>query len=251
MSKLIINEAPVMIIPSLAVKLGLNEAVVLQQIHYWVTSSTHEIEGRKWIYNTYKEWQKQLSFWSDSTIKRTIRSLEDQGYLLSGNFNQLKIDKTKWYTIDYERLEILEEVQEFEQSFAQTESSSASACPMEDTSLNQALPKSTSEITTEKKTPVVEIINYLNEKTKANYKPSTYKTQEMIRARIKEGFTLEDFKKVIDIKTAEWMDNQRMNQYLRPATLFGDKFESYLNQKSSKKTLNEEDFDLDDEAGDL
>ncbi|MFZ7942778.1 hypothetical protein [Neobacillus sp. 19] len=173
MSKLLINESPVMIIPSLAVRLGLNEAVVLQQIHYWVTSSSHVIEGRKWIYNTYKDWQKQLPFWSESTIKRTIRSLEAQGYLLSGNFNQLKIDKTKWYTIDYERLEALEPT-ESELSFAQTESSSSSACTMEDTSLNQAIPESTTEITSEKETPVVEIIHYLNEKTKAEYKPSTF-----------------------------------------------------------------------------
>ncbi len=236
-----------MIIPSLAVRLGINEAVVLQQIHYWITSSTHVIEGRKWIYNTYKDWQKQLPFWSESTIKRAIRSLEDQGYLRSGNFNQLKIDKTKWYTIDYERLEALEPT-ESEPSFAQTELSSTSACIIEDTNLNQAIPESTSEITSEKETPVVEIIHYLNEKTKADYKPSTYKTQEMIRARIREGFTVEDFKKVIDLKTIEWMYDPRMCKYLRPATLFGSKFESYLNQKSCEKSLNEEDFDLDDEA---
>ena len=247
MSKLLINESPVMIIPSLAVRMGLNEAVVLQQIHYWIISSRHIIEGRKWIYNTYKDWQKQLPFWSESTIKRTIRSLEDQGYLLSGNFNQLKIDKTKWYTIDYERLETLEPT-ESEQSWAQTESSSTPACTMEDTNLNHAIPENTSESTSEKETPVVEIIHYLNEKTKADYKPSTYKTQEMIRARIREGFTVEDFKKVIDLKTAEWMHDPRMCKYLRPATLFGSKFESYFNQKSIKKSLNEEDYDLDDEA---
>lgn len=47
MSKLLIQESPVMIIPSLAVKIGLNEAVILQQIHYWVSMSNHVIEGRK------------------------------------------------------------------------------------------------------------------------------------------------------------------------------------------------------------
>jgi hypothetical protein len=49
-----------MIIPSLAAKIGLNEAVVLQQIHYWLGISKHNIEGRTWVYNTYEEWQKQL-----------------------------------------------------------------------------------------------------------------------------------------------------------------------------------------------
>jgi hypothetical protein len=60
MSRLLINEASIMIIPSLALKLGLNEADVLQQIHYWVESSQHLIERRKWIFNTYKDWQKQF-----------------------------------------------------------------------------------------------------------------------------------------------------------------------------------------------
>src|SRR3954452_7320658 len=96
MSKLLIHDKPIMILPSLAQKIGLNEAVVLQQIHYWLVSSQHEKEGRKWVYNTYKEWQRQMPFWSESTIKRTIKSLEDQGYLLSENFNRMKMDKTKW-----------------------------------------------------------------------------------------------------------------------------------------------------------
>jgi hypothetical protein len=109
MSRLLVNECPVMVVPSLAVKLGLNEAVVLQQIHYWVEASLHVVEGRKWVYKTYREWQRQLPFWSESTIKQAIRSLESQGYLLSENWNRLKLDKTKWYTIDYERLKDLEQ----------------------------------------------------------------------------------------------------------------------------------------------
>lgn len=245
MSKLLINERPVMIIPSLAVKIGLNEAIVLQQIHYWVTSSSHVIEGRKWIFNTYKDWQKQLPFWSESTIKRTIHSLEKQGLLISGNWNQMKIDKTKWYTIDYQRVEELGDI-ESDLSLNQDEPNNSSDYTLEETSLNQAIPESTSEITTEKKPLVVEIINYLNEKAKADYKPGTHKTQELIRARVREGFTVDDFKKVIDLKTAEWLDDPRMSKYLRPATLFGNKFESYLNQKSNKKSLSKVDFDLND-----
>ena len=49
-----------------------------------------------------------MPFWSESTIKRTIKSLEEQGYLLSANYNRLKMDKTKWYSIDYEKLAELE-----------------------------------------------------------------------------------------------------------------------------------------------
>jgi hypothetical protein len=60
MSTLLINEAPLMIVPSLAVEIGLNEAVVLQQIHYWLNISKHKIKGKKWVYNTYEDWQKQF-----------------------------------------------------------------------------------------------------------------------------------------------------------------------------------------------
>ncbi|CAH2714773.1 hypothetical protein BACCIP111895_01949 [Neobacillus rhizosphaerae] len=252
MSRMLIKENPVIIVPSLAVKIGLNEAVVLQQVHFWLTISKHKYEGKRWVYNTYLDWQKQLPFWSVSTIKRTIHSLERQGYLISGNWNVVKLDQTKWYTIDYLKLEELEECQtelptgQFDFPPNQTEPVNSSNEAAEQTSLNQAIPEISSEIPTEKKTPVVEIINYLNAKTRTDYKPSTHKTQEMIRARIREGFTVEDFKKVIDSKAAEWLHDPRMSKYLRPATLFGTKFESYLNQKSYKKTLNEEDFDLDD-----
>jgi uncharacterized phage protein (TIGR02220 family) len=242
------NEAPLMIIPSLAVKIGINEAIVLQQIHFWLSSSKHVIEERKWIYNTYKDWQKQMPFWSESTIKRAIHSMEKQGYLISGNWNKTKMDNTKWYTIDYERVEVLDE-HASEPSMDQDEPSSDSDWIVEETSLNQAIPESTSKITSKKKIPVVEIIQYLNEKTKASYKPSNHKTQNIIRTRLGEGFTVNDFKHVIDIKTAEWLPDPHMYKYLRPETLFGTKFESYLNQKPFKKILREEDFNLEDEEG--
>ncbi|SFB19518.1 MULTISPECIES: hypothetical protein [unclassified Bacillus (in: firmicutes)] len=148
MSKLLISGRPVMIIPELALKLGLHEAVVLQQIHYWLCSSKHVIEGRKWIYNTYKEWHNQMPFWSESTIKRTIRSLEKQGFLLTGNWNSLKIDKTKWYTIDYERVVELQN-SDMESSIAQIDQSSESECSIVEGCLTKAIPESTSEITTE------------------------------------------------------------------------------------------------------
>ena len=77
---------------------------------------------------------------------------------------------------------------------------------------------------------IVEIVDYLNLKCNTKYKASTNKTQSMIRARIKEKFTVADFKKVIDIKAAEWGNDEKMKKYLRPETLFGTKFESYLNQ---------------------
>lgn len=79
------------------------------------------------------------------------------------------------------------------------------------------------------------IVDYLNEKTGKKYKPSSKTTRKHITARLKEGYTLEDFKKVIDNKCEDWLNDPTMNQYLRPETLFGNKFEGYLNQNKNKK----------------
>ncbi len=77
--------------------------------------------------------------------------------------------------------------------------------------------------------PYRDVINYLNKQTDKQYKPTTKKNQTVIRARTDEGFTLDDFKRVIDNKVAEWKGTD-MEKYLRPETLFGTKFEGYLNQ---------------------
>jgi uncharacterized phage protein (TIGR02220 family) len=238
MSRLLINESPVMIIPSLAVKIGLNEAVVLQQIHYWLGISKHKIEGRTWVYNTYEEWQKQLPFWSVSTIKRSIRSLEMLGLLLSENWNQMKMDKTKWYSIDYEKL------QEFEDNPLNSQATLIEEIAPEEDS--EKMEESIASSSVKKVIPYAEIIGYLNEKTGKNFKLNSIKTRELIHARYGEGFTLEDFNRVIDLKSAEWKPDPVWNKFLRPETLFGTKFEAYLNQQEGKRRLTEKDFNLDE-----
>lgn len=92
------------------------------------------------------------------------------------------------------------------------------------------------EVKIKKEIPYKEIVDYLNFKIDTHYKSTTEKTQKVINARFNEGFTLEDFKKVIDIKTKEWLSDKDMCKYLRPETLFGTKFESYLNQKEKEIT---------------
>lgn len=73
------------------------------------------------------------------------------------------------------------------------------------------------------------IVDYLNNKTGSNYRSTTRKTRDLIRARMREGFKVNDFMTVIDKKTNEWKGTD-MEKYLRPETLFGTKFEGYLNQ---------------------
>jgi len=84
----------------------------------------------------------------------------------------------------------------------------------------------------------ISIISYLNEKTGKSFRPSSKKTRSCIHARLEEGFKLDDFKTVIDNKCADWLGDRKMDEYLRPETLFGTKFESYLNAKIRKGVNN-------------
>lgn len=79
-----------------------------------------------------------------------------------------------------------------------------------------------------------QIIDYLNNKTNSNYKYTTKSTQQKINARLNEGYKLDDFIAVIDKKYSEWLGTE-FERYLCPETLFGTKFEKYLNQKETKK----------------
>ena len=106
----------------------------------------------------------------------------------------------------------------------------------------------------EENTIYKDIVDYLNQKINSNYKHTTKTTKESINARLKEGFTLEDFKTVIDNQYAKWKGTE-WEQYLRPQTLFGTKFESYLNtpvkatKKDSNANIDWEEWDKKNNSG--
>ena len=118
-SRLLYDERPLVLIPELARPLkaipgfdGIQEALVLQQVHYWVImnqrAQRNEKDGYFWTYNTVKAWAEQFSFlWSESTLKRIFTRLEKRGLLISGRFNKSNIDRTKWYRVNYEELDRL------------------------------------------------------------------------------------------------------------------------------------------------
>ena len=254
----------------LAVQLGLYEAFVLQQVHYWLTKSKHEIKGRRWVYNSYADWNEQLPFMSVTTVRRTILKLEKQGILISGCFNKHRMDKTKWYTINYETLDEMnlltkEDVECLEQSHhhsnqviqqpnmsyenSQPDVQDCSQGLFEKVCGTKAIPKITSKTTIENTTNIAlveEVIEYLNKKTKSHYKVNNPTTIKLINNKCREGYDLEDFKIVIDKKSSEWLDDRFWSRYLRPQTLFGPKFEMYLNQIHFRRELCEEDFNFDD-----
>ncbi len=104
---LLIDEEPLLVPPRLAAAIGLNAAIVLQQVRYWLGDKRRPKvrDGRRWVYNTYPQWQAQFPFWSLATIRKTFRELEERGLLLaSQRYNRAPTDRTKWYTIDFPRL---------------------------------------------------------------------------------------------------------------------------------------------------
>lgn len=106
MSSLLFDEKPLVVNPQLACILSLNEAIILQQIHYWININTKAQKNKKdgfyWTYNTYAEWQVQFPFWSLNTIIRAIKKLELENYIISANYNSLPQDHTKWYRLNYD-----------------------------------------------------------------------------------------------------------------------------------------------------
>lgn len=88
----------------------------------------------------------------------------------------------------------------------------------------------------------IEIINCLNDAIGSNYRPNTKKTKDLIHARLSEGFTVEDFKTVIYRKTKQWQNDPKMVKFLRPETLFGNKFEGYLNERMALSSVERWDF---------
>ena len=106
---LLISEPPLQVLPTLARLIGLNEAIILQQVHYWLQRSNNVRDGYRWVYNSYPEWYKQMPIWkSETTMRTAFKNLEKQGLLITANYNKAKFDKTKWYRINYEKLSLLE-----------------------------------------------------------------------------------------------------------------------------------------------
>lgn len=109
MNAVLFDEFPILVDRVLAKNIGLNEAIVIQQLHYWIMQNKRQnnnyIDGRYWTYNSLEKWQQDtFYFWSVDTVKRTFKKLEKNGLIIVGNYNKKGYDRTKWYSINYELL---------------------------------------------------------------------------------------------------------------------------------------------------
>lgn len=263
---LLMPSRPIVINPDLAYSIGLNEAIALQQVNYWLKETTSGLErdGVRWIYNTNEQWLEQFPFWSESTLKRTFTRLKQLGVLKVEQLNKSQRDMTNYYTINYES-ELLDEVKVTKSKSSKCTLPSGQNEPMEEVKVARSigskrtalirskctdvLTENTTENTTDIKNPICpvapqpdgdvlitdqakQVLTHLNQVTSSRYQVSTTSLQN-IRARIGEGYTVEELSLVVDYCNAKWSEDLTMSAYLRPQTLFQPtKFPGYL--KSAK-----------------
>lgn len=107
----LLDENPLVVLPTLAEAIGLNGSIVLQQIHFCINKKVERQdtqtfrEGHYWVYNTFEEWAKVFKFWKLRTIKSIFAKVQKLGLLISKKFGQKNWDQKKWYRIDYEALD--------------------------------------------------------------------------------------------------------------------------------------------------
>jgi len=112
LSKLILHSYPILVLPELAQQIGLNEAIFLQQLHYWINKEEAEFRDNKfWVYNSFENWKKDnFPFWSINTIKRITYKLSELNLIeKTSKYNKMTQDNTLWFTIIYENLKPYEE----------------------------------------------------------------------------------------------------------------------------------------------
>ena len=267
-STLLINESPLQVLPSLAVALGdLEEAIILQQIQYWMNnpkSGRVGADGRKYIRDTYKEFLLQFPWMKERTLKRKVKRLEDKKLLIVANLNKSKYDRTKWYSIDYDRLNQFVQMDSAKNAPSKVQKMHDEKCNDDTFKSDQIAPpipktstKTSSETSTNKNNssskdehiPYKEIIDYLNKKTGQKLKSTTKAYQRLINARWHEGYKLQDFKTVIDNKSFEWQGTEFW-KYMTPKTLFASShFDEYLNANKRESNSNKGGgFNIDEES---
>ena len=257
MSKLLLDERPLQVQASLAKALkSLDEAVIIQQLHYWLQRSNLVRENHRWVYNSMADWNKQFPWLTRKTLTNKFNDLEKRGLIITGNYNKAAFDKTKWYRIDYDAFSHLE--QRLGKNYPTNEqdlpNGDGKNYSMEEEKSTQPIPLDYTETTQETTTrdkgqaqpaqPSIaaqrrEVVEYLNQKTGKHFKPDADGNKRIIEPRLKEDYTVDEMKKVIDNMYSLWhgvtfRNGELGDNYLKPETLFrSSKIDGYLNANPS------------------
>ena len=249
----------------IADKYGIEVAVVFDMFCFWINKNeaneNNYRDGKYWTFNSAKGLKKIFPYWSEKKIQRILQKMVEEDLIIKGNYNENPWNQTSWYTfgnmgeklknalsIDWSNLSnaFTESVQCTKDKSVQCTKDKSVQCKTVNNTVVYTVNKRNikessddTDLSASETIPYVEIIDYLNSKCSKRYKHSNRIAREKIHARWNEGFRLEDFKLVIDVKAHEWLNDTEMNKYLRPDTLFGSKFEIYLNSVAPKQKTNE------------
>jgi len=215
-----------------AKELGINCAVLLDNLFFWIkknkANGKHFYDGYYWTYNSVKAFSDLFPYMTERGISYALTKLEEQEYIKTGNYNAIPYDRTKWYAITEKGITILQNCQMGTTKLYNQDHKNVE--PIPDINHIEKPDSKTDDVEQGSTPPYLEIIEYLNKQVGSSFRSSSKENQKCIKARWKEGFSLKDFKRVVDIKVKEWKHDKKMAPYLRPITLFGTKFEAYLNQ---------------------
>jgi uncharacterized phage protein (TIGR02220 family) len=222
----------------IAKKYGINVAVILENMSYWIkkneANDKHFYEGKYWTYNSIKAFHEMFPYMSERQISYCLNKMVELGLIEKGNFNKLKYDQTCWYAITDFGNSILQNCQMEETNLSNGFNAIVKPIPNINTDINTDVNTDIKKENIKEKIPYDEIIGYLNTMACTRYKSTTPKTRALIKARWEEGFKEIDFDTVIKKKCDSWLGTD-MEKYLRPETLFGTKFEGYLNERDDFK----------------
>lgn len=253
-----------------ATKYGTNVSILLGNINYWIqknkTNGKHFHDGRYWTYNTVAAFHDLMPFMSVNVINTALKRAEEEGLLVTGNYNKLPFDRTKWYALTEKGEGLFQAPQscttdvqsggipisqksemgmaKIQNDISENDGSNTKVIQINSSKENQKhivrkqasaqRPAPSMPCNEEEVAKVAEIVQSLNEETGSHYRPNSKATMRHVLARLREGFTVDDCKEVIRKKSDEW-GGAEMAKYLRPETLFGSKFEGYLNAPEDPK----------------
>jgi len=248
---LLLKVKPLVVSPALACRIGLNEAIVLQQICYWLeeTTSGVEYEGKRWVYNSINAWNEQFPWWTGKTIQRTVSSLKKLGLIYVEQLKKKQHDQTNYYAINYASPLLTDKDNLSLSSKTICPNRKGQFAPIDKDNVTQSigticptLTENTTEITTEitgkDSCPVsakpddrqdeFRVLEHLNRATGLRYQKSR-SSLGPIRGRLSEDFSADELILAIDYTIAKWFDDAKMRDYVRPETIFRQgKFPAYL-----------------------
>jgi uncharacterized phage protein (TIGR02220 family) len=209
----------------------MNEYAILELIYLYSTNPSSAHQG--WCYASKSHLADCIDV-SRRTVIKIINNMQEAGFLDKAMDGRMLRTTSKWNDTKFTGGAESSQVGEVNSLFSGAESSPQTVQkvhPINKESKKEEINKVDDKFIDSVKV----IIDYLNLKAGTGFRWSSVSTRKLIQARFKEKFTVEDFKNVIDTMVGNWKGDNQFEQYLRPSTLFGNKFENYLNSKIYKK----------------